>query len=33
MDGKRFGALIHEDTEPGCPCFSLDIAPKLVPMK
>jgi len=33
LDGNRVGALIHDDTEPGCPCLGLDIASKLVLMK
>jgi hypothetical protein len=33
LDGNRVGALIHDDIEPGQPCFSQDIAPKLVSMK
>jgi len=33
LDGNRVGALIHDGTEPGCPCLGLDIASKLVLMK
>jgi hypothetical protein len=32
-DGSQVVALLRDDTEPGHPCFNLDIAPVRLPMK